>query len=120
MTCKEYKKGCCANLWNSRVFRDWTDTLDIRTDHHLILRDNRECFANVFGKAHFHYRSEFTYCAWSLKFKNNEYVLLTARDKGTCIEIVKDNNQFELDDNPEYIEFGKWLLDKIKGKTNDK
>jgi len=114
MNTAEYKNSFTTPLQNSKAYMMYVSTLS-HGNMHILHRDNRKVMAQRFGKAQFHFRSEFDFHCWLIHFGHNDYVVLTAGRKGTCIEIVKKVPTFSLSDNPEFIQFSDWLIEKLKG-----
>ena len=71
--------------WLSAGFKDFRKL-------HAMYRDNRQVFLREFGKPRFHFRSEFDYHCWPVKISEKDrevsILLMTARAKGTCIEVI--------------------------------
>lgn len=56
--------------------------------HHFLSRDNRETFKKIWGKPDTYWKgSEFYFHVWIREFENEKFIVLTAKGKGTCIEI---------------------------------
>lgn len=73
----------------------------------VVCADNRIKLRSELGKPCFHYRGEFDYWVWKIKFKQyREYLILTAKTKGTII------NSFSLnpDDDLQFIWDLYWVL----------
>lgn len=82
-------------------------------EYKSILSDNREVFAKVFGKPHFHYRGEFYFHGWQIDFMESSFVVLTAKEKGTCISILESWEKVRKANPKVMIEFVKYLTKKI-------
>jgi hypothetical protein len=61
--------------------------------NHLIYADNRKFFEKIFGKKLFVFKSSFNFHCWLLHYENFQIIILTAKEKGTCIEIVIDEKE---------------------------
>lgn len=79
--------NACA-IENSKKYRKF-----LYKDHdarysHVITKDNRRDFRWRFGKADTYWSSsEFYFHVWIVDFCGEKFILLTAKGKGTCIEI---------------------------------
>lgn len=86
MNAREYKHAHTVDLGNFQEVVGWW-----RQDwksHHQILGDNRVKFRTIFGKPHFRFRGNHYFHVWIIPFEGSEFVVLTAKDHGTCFEQV--------------------------------
>lgn len=125
MTEKEYNGsgGGCAlmNFPDSREwFVNWTMSRAKDRKRYVILADNRETFKRVFGKAHFHFHGSHYFHGWDIVFDGSptgrkgvnagRFLLLTAKDHGTCIEQV---GRCRAETRVEFLE---WLANKLEAR----
>ena len=89
ITLKDYKtkKVHTVPIDNNRGYREWMGNDFVHRD--AILQDNRQIFRTLFGKPHWHYRGEFDFHVWVQEYEGETYIVLTAKGKGTCIEMVR-------------------------------
>jgi hypothetical protein len=92
---KEYAEGKIntAAIENCPEYRDWIlQSLAILQDKsrlHVLCKDNRESLKKLWGKPHFRYNNgEFYFHAWVCEDRGETYIVLTAKNKGTCVEMV--------------------------------
>lgn len=77
--CRGYWKWLVKNLYGNRMSFDRA---------HLLMRDNRKTFRKIFGAPDAYWKgSEFRFSVWVQGFQGEKFILLTAKGKGTCIEI---------------------------------
>jgi len=128
MNAKEYRESNTVAIENCLKYHEWLFERDkngnlIRLEkYNIILGDNRERMEVAFGKPHFHFVSEFRHHCW--KFESPIYhatfVILTAKTKGTSIEMMDiccDCIQHRSDD---IIEFVKSMAELISVRCDDK
>jgi len=128
MNTKEYKEANTVAIENCLGYQDWLFEVDKNGKHkrykkyRSLLSDNRERMALAFGKPHFYFVSEFRYHCW--KFESPVYraafVILTAKTKGTSIEMLNichDCIQHRSDD---IIEFVKSMAELISVRCDNK
>lgn len=73
--------------------------------------DNTKKFKKLYGKEDGYYRgSEFYFHAWKVMYRKTQFILLSAKGKGTCIEVINGNNKV-------VVEFLKHLYKKLKEET---
>jgi len=112
MTCKEYKVSKSTDITNNFHVLNWKCENIRRLD---LSGDNREVFLKVFGSPEFHFRGEFDFHCWTKEFEGKTYIILTAKTKGTCYEILEDFESVRGNDGQEYIRFFKQLQSEING-----
>jgi hypothetical protein len=89
------RKILVSDIFNNAAIMLWMHrylpTEDLREVRSAaLLGDNRENFRKLFGKADWHFKgSEFYFHVWVRHYKNTTILLLTAKDKGTCYEVVE-------------------------------
>lgn len=94
MTAKDFVKTNMTPVENNRKASDLI--CDMQHEAYKLgygkslLSDNRKVFASLFGKPHFYYKGSFNFHCWSFTFEGETFVVLTAKEKGTCIEIQSD------------------------------
>lgn len=107
-TSKEYKQSNTIEIGTTVIIKFKMNFCSILNSH--LQSDNRERFHKIFGKPDFHYRGEFDFHCWSLDFQENNYIILTAKGKGTCYEVVRDGWEIEETDK-QFLDF---VLAKLK------
>jgi len=70
-----------------RFFKGWADE-----KYYPVLEDNRARFKAIWGKADFYFSGSHYFHVWVKKFQGETFLVLTAKDHGTVIEIVRDEN----------------------------
>lgn len=87
-------------------------------DQTKLFQDNRKNFLDLFGKPHFHFKgSEFYFHCWAIDLGTVKVIILTAKDKGTCYEIVTDfKGNKEIPDINTFIDFFKFLMKELPRK----
>jgi len=80
----------------------------------LLHDDNRERLRSIFGRASFCWRSEFSYSCWLLDLSGTQVLIMSAKDKGTCYEVVDERNgvKVEIDVNV-VVDFLKWITNEL-------
>jgi len=58
----------------------------------ILYGDNRINFKKVLGKPEFHWRGEYYFHGWLIEYKNAKLILMTAKEYGTCYEVVVKNH----------------------------
>jgi|WetSurMetagenome_2_1015567.scaffolds.fasta_scaffold988851_1 hypothetical protein len=112
ITAKEYRaqKVATVSINNNINFLGWVAKNFQRKS--ILWQDNRETFAAIFGKPHWHYRNEFYFHVWSIDFEGESYLLLTAKNYGTCIEMVGSLHSIGKKTKT-IIAFAKHLVEKL-------
>lgn len=83
----EKRANACA-VENNRLYRKAISSILLFHVAHTINKDNREAFKKIFGKPDTHWKgSEFYFHVWIQEFEGEKFLLMTAKGKGTCIEI---------------------------------
>ena len=93
ITGKQYAEGeaKATPIENCRAYMYWVFPKGHPTKDcslMLLTDDNRKSFRHLFGKPNFYFKSEFYFHVWEREFNGHTFLLLTAKDKGTCIEMV--------------------------------
>lgn len=57
--------------------------------------DNRENFNRLFGKCSFVFNGSHYFRCWYIRLKTLDMLILTAREHGTCYEIVMPENKYK-------------------------
>jgi len=65
----------------------WTQTI-----LHLLCKDNRQDFKKIWGHQDFCFKGGHYYHCWVRKFQDEEFIVLTAKDHGTSIEMITTSN----------------------------
>ena len=114
ITAKDYREGRIHTvaIENSRGYGDWIlDKCPSLLQYAKCFQDNREAFKILFGKPDWHYRgSEFYFHVWVREHNGETFLLMTAKGKGTCIEIVGSNIENKSD---AIISFVENLLEQL-------
>jgi hypothetical protein len=88
----------------------------------LLLADNRVAFKDILGKPSFHFRgSEFYFHCWLLELTDSglaHVLILTAKGKGTCYEIVReiDGGRVRRDEGT-IGDFLVWLEQELRARN---
>lgn len=67
-----------------RLFTGWADE-----KYYPVLEDNRARFKTIWGKADFYFRGSHYFHVWVREFQGETFLVLTAKDHGTVIEITR-------------------------------
>jgi len=73
-------------LGNNMDYNKWFMS-DFR-NHSIVLHDNRIIFRQLFGKPDWHYKTDAYFHVWVREFEDEIFLILTAKGKGTCLEMV--------------------------------
>lgn len=130
MTAKEYRELECLPIDNNPKVYEWTygrfmeamENSDLSQDEKIerhvafntYLADNRERFKKIFGKPDFHYKSSFYFHCWSFEHAGETFVVLTADEKGTCIEMDVPSWEVIQTKTDQIVSFIQFLQKKIK------
>jgi hypothetical protein len=123
---KKYRAGeiNSISIENCRGYIQWICDTDGATPDTwkswIITRDNRETFKSIWGKMDFSYNgSEFYFHAWVKEFEGETFLVLTAKGKGTCIEMMAEGNYRSIDSKLDLIKrFIESILKDIKIKES--
>lgn len=99
ITRKDYANGTinAVDISNCRTYTNWLcgsnvlGFIDARRMHD-VLKDNREAFKTIWGKPDWYWRGEFHFHVWVREWDGETFIVLTAKGKGTCIEMVRPKN----------------------------
>jgi hypothetical protein len=81
---------------------------------HTINKDNREDFKRVFDKPDTHWAgSEFYFHVWIRYYGGEKFIILTAKGKGTCIELCDSSYTDIQKKGKVIIRFVEDLYDKL-------
>ena len=97
ITLKQYSNHeiLCTNIDNAKAARDWRNSLMFTHEPYLVSRDNRVAFKKLFGrKPDWYWRGEFHMHVWVEEHNDDTFLIFTAKEKGTCIEIVQPEGQW--------------------------
>jgi hypothetical protein len=103
---------------NSSGFRTFLSKIKNFHKVHSITKDNRMDFKKIWGKPDTYWtNSEFYFHVWIKEYKDELFIILTAKGKGTCIEIC--NTSFkDIDEKSKTIMlFINDLCSKLKGDS---
>lgn len=126
MNSKEYEESVQTAIENNpkvaqflcdESVRSWKLSKKLGKEYQSILSDNREVLAKIFGKPHFH-RGEFYFHGWQIDFEGSSFVVVTAKEKGTCISILEPWEKVRKANPKVMINFVKDLSKKIKDNVN--
>jgi len=114
------KRANACSIDNCRAYFNWINKEFVRV--HLLCKDNRKTFKKAFGTPDTYWKgSEFRFSVWIQEYEEEKFILLTAKGKGTCIEIC--DTDYETINHPKkskaimnYIEL---LLNKIMEADNE-
>lgn len=88
---KRYVDVHPSNIHNLPMVRNWFDAdgnKRLAFDRTMVvLADNRAVLAKIYGKRHQTFTSEFRFDIWRIEFEGLYFWLLSAKAKGTCIEV---------------------------------
>tara|TARA_Y100000034_G_C6868619_1_gene396198 strand:+ start:948 stop:1361 length:414 start_codon:yes stop_codon:yes gene_type:complete len=123
MTCKDYR----SEDWRTEPIenlpaiynnvRGWID--DKVETIHTLHADHREHFKTLFGKPSFYFTSEFRFHCYALDLGDAKIVLLTAKGKGTCYEVIIGANGVKQRKNPDkIIRFMDALINDLENLEN--
>lgn len=88
---KRYVDVHPSNVMNLPMVRSWFEAdadKELGFDRAMVvLGDNRAALAQIYGKRHQTFTSEFRYDIWRIEFEGLYFWLLSAKAKGTCIEV---------------------------------
>lgn len=88
MTCKDYSgQDATCPVENYPEIRNWIMALQPQV-RHFLYRDNRKPFLDLWGKPSFYYTSEFRFHCYPFDLENAKLLILTAKGKGTCYELI--------------------------------
>jgi len=87
----KYRKGelNTVPVLNCQEFFRWFSTTNLGWRDPGILGDNRESFKKLWGKMDFSFKGEFYFHCWVREFEGETFVVLTAKGKGTCVEMLR-------------------------------
>lgn len=80
----------------------------------IIFGDNRKLLKKLFGKPDWYYRGEFYFHVWVKEKDNETYLIFTAKEKGTGIEIVCPKDRDIQSKGKKIIAFVKELYEQMK------
>jgi hypothetical protein len=95
---KDYSAGKveCIAVENYSEYRDWLNKQYDNTTKEQLIHfsktihgENKKLFNKIFGKKQFTYRSEFSFDCWGIDLEDVKIIVLTAKTKGTCWEVVR-------------------------------
>jgi hypothetical protein len=92
---------------------EWMTTTESRELWEQRIRltgDNRKNFRDIFGKPSFCWKGEFYFHCWLLEVPGAKLLLLTAKEKGTCYDLLIGHER-------KVIEFLDWLCHKLPERT---
>jgi hypothetical protein len=76
--------------------------------------DNRKALRDVFGKPSFCWRGSFYFHCWVVDLGEAQVLVLTAREKGTCYELIVSRDGEKIrKDKQAVIDFLKWLSESL-------
>lgn len=103
-------------IQNYSWYRKWRTDKDILRSH--IYADNRKKLRDVFGKPSFCYRGEFYFHCWLLGLGGKaKLLILTAKEKGTCFEVVlEERGNKVVGDEDTIINFMDCLAHSLRRK----
>ena len=83
---------------------------------HTITKDNRKEFKRIFGKPDTYWKgSEYYFHIWIREFEGEKFLILTAKGKGTCIEICDTSFEEINDKGHKIVRFVEDLYFRLKG-----
>ena len=122
-TSKRYEACSPWPIFNNELFREWEmkefrkgilSRKEGEAPPALRLRsDNRKRFREALGKPDFCYRGSYYYHCWVFEFEGDTFIVMTAKEKGTCIEKV-GGIDYSKAEGKKCIRFVKDLLKKIE------
>lgn len=81
--------GNCVNLFDESAHEDKESYHERLEQSTLVHSDNRETFRRLWGRQDFCFNNgEFYFHVWVREFEGETFLVLTAREKGTCIELA--------------------------------
>jgi len=101
-------------VW-SWITKQLTDN-DNPATYNIILSDNRNAFTEIFDKHNFVISNEFYRNSWLIKYHDITFIVFSAKNRGTDIEVVYDNND-NLDQTI-IINFMQELIEKLNNYYN--
>ena len=114
MTEQDYKDGKFkgARIMGCRFFSLWLNSRPHYVD--TIYGDNRTAFRTLFGKPDFYFKSWNYHHVWIREFHGETFLVFTAKDKGTTIEMIGENFKSIQNKRKVIIAFAKDLYKKLK------
>lgn len=90
---KEYKEAFASPIMNYKKVYVWFfEQMRIDFELNNILCDSHlDLFTEKLGKPHFLFRYEFAHKGWKISFDGERYFILTAKGKGTSLEVVESD-----------------------------
>jgi hypothetical protein len=92
------------------IFDGWADKRFMP-----LLGDNREKFKALWGKPDFYFRGSHYFHVWVKEFEGEKFLVLTAREHGTVVEMVRPDYR-DIDEKRDVVAaFAKSLLKEMRG-----
>jgi len=108
-------RACSLPIENCKNFNTFSSDIKNFYKLHSILKDNRKTFKKILGKPDTYWKgSEFYFHVWIREFKGEKFLILTAKGKGTCIEICNTTLENVNKKSSIIIEFIENLLNNIQ------
>lgn len=110
------KRADCCPIENNGAFR--SVIFDDKNFHVFlaITKDNREEFKRIFGKPDTYWKgSEHYFHIWIREFEGDKFLIMTAKGKGTCIEICDTSFDQINKKGHKIIRFVEDLYFRLKG-----
>lgn len=83
---KERADSC--TIENCGLYRTFINDINNFDRLHLLNKDNRLAFRKMYGKPDTYWKnSEYYFHVWIREFNGEKFIIMTAKGKGTCIEI---------------------------------
>ena len=113
----DYSNGViqAIDVGNFHEILSWMTDVDSFRQRIGLSGDNRDNFRSVFGKPSFCWKgSEFYFKCYLLRLETVMLLVMTAKNKGTCYELVQEYNGDEQSkDIEEVIRFLDWLSKQL-------
>jgi len=115
---KDYSSAAfetCA-VENFNEIWEWIRSNELGLLRSRFFSDNRKALRKLFGKPSFCWRgSEFYYHCWVVDLGEAQVLVLTAKGKGTCHEIIVKRDGKEIPSHKQtVIDFLKWLTETLE------
>ena len=114
-----YENNIACDIYNCHELRTWLygnyKSYTKFEDSCLLTKDNRKDFRTLYGKPDATWTGEFRFSVWIREFKGEKFIVLTAKTKGTCIEIANTSPCIDINEKASVIiAFVKSVLVSLK------
>lgn len=99
---------------NCKKYRISFITYLISDKFHILSKDNRKDLRTVLGKPDAYWNGEFYFHVWIREFEDEKFIIMTAKNKGTCIEICNTSIKTIEKKGDVIIRFMNDLYSKLK------